>query len=77
MHRTTLTPLQQQLLDAIDAFRRTHAYPPAIRDLQEAIPVARGGKPVSTSVISYNLDQLREFGLIDRDPRRARSIVRR
>ncbi len=63
-----LTERQQDILKYIWEFARKHGFPPSIREI---------GRQVGTdhpSVVSHNLRRLEEAGLIEREPRRSRSI---
>lgn len=61
-----LSVRQQAILDYLGAFIAEHDYPPSIRDIQRACAIS------SSSVVSYNLDRLAEYGYV----RRARDTAR-
>lgn len=59
---------QKEILDFIEDFVRENGYPPAIRDIQ------RGLKISSTSVVAYNLNALKDKGLLSRNGKVSRGI---
>lgn len=64
-----LSRTQSGLLDAIREKVERDGFPPTLRELQAACGIS------SSAVVSYNLKKLKNQGLIDREPRIARSIV--
>lgn len=68
-----LSGRQLRLLAAIAAFADTYGYAASWRELGAFIPSEASGRPASTSVVSYNLDQLREYALVQFDDRITRS----
>jgi len=63
-----LSDRQQQMLTFIREFLDTNGYPPAIREIGQAVGIS------STSVVNYNLNVLEKKGLIDRDRTVSRGI---
>ena len=59
---------QRRLLEILAKFQSENGYPPSIRDL------VVGAKISSTSMVNYYLDQLQEWGYIEREEHTARSI---
>lgn len=59
---------QRKLLEILAKFQDENGYPPSIRDL------VVGAKISSTSMVNYYLDQLQEWGYIEREGHTARSI---
>ena len=68
MNKGELTVRQQLILDSIRGFFAANMYPPTIRDIGRSVGIA------STSVVSYNLDKLRDAGWINRDGRVSRGL---
>ena len=68
MSKGELTVRQQLILDYIRGFYAANMYPPTIRDIGRSVGIA------STSVVSYNLDKLRDAGWINRDGRVSRGL---
>ncbi|MFQ3663912.1 MAG: transcriptional repressor LexA [Chloroflexaceae bacterium] len=64
-----LSSRQQEILRYIQEFVRANGYPPAIRDIQHDLKIS------STSVVAYNLNVLKERGLIHRDEKVSRGIT--
>jgi repressor LexA len=62
------SPRQQQMLNFIYAYIEEHAYPPSVRDIQQACEIS------STSVVHYNLHILQREGFIHRDPEVSRGL---
>ncbi len=56
MNKGELTVRQQLILDYIRSFFAANMYPPTIRDIGRSVGIA------STSVVSYNLDKVRDAG---------------
>jgi repressor LexA len=69
-----LSPRQKQILRFIETFYTTRGYPPTIREIQGQLKPASSGKPVSTSVVDYNLNILEERSLIRRNRHISRGI---
>lgn len=69
-----LSSRQQQMLTFIESFASTHGYPPTIREIQGHLQPASSGKPVSTSVVDYNLNALEERQQIRRNRNISRGI---
>ena len=63
-----LTDRQNKMLEYIEAFIEEHGYPPTVRDIQYGCGIS------STSVVAYNLDQLRRKGNIRRDAEVSRGL---
>ena len=68
MNKGELTVRQQLILDYIRDFYAANMYPPTIRDIGRSVGIA------STSVVSYNLDKLRDAGWINREGRLSRGL---
>src|SRR3954453_449672 len=69
-----LSPRQKQILAYIESFISRRGYPPTIREIQGQLKPASSGKPVSTSVVDYNLNILEERSLIRRNRHISRGI---
>jgi repressor LexA len=69
-----LSPRQKQIIRFIENFYATRGYPPTIREIQGQLKPASSGKPVSTSVVDYNLNILEERNLIRRNRHISRGI---
>jgi repressor LexA len=69
-----LSPRQKQILRFIETFYTTRGYPPTIREIQGQLKPASSGKPVSTSVVDYNLNILEERNHIRRNRHISRGI---
>lgn len=69
-----LSARQQQMLAFIESFAARHGYPPTIREIQGHLQPASSGKPVSTSVVDYNLNALEERQYIRRNRNISRGI---
>lgn len=65
---------QKQILAFIQSFTSRHGYPPTIREIQAHLKPAASGKPVSTSVVDYNLNILEERNYIRRNRHISRGI---
>lgn len=65
---TGLTDRQRDILNFIRGFIAEAGYSPSLRDIMEGAGVS------STSVVSYNLQRLRDHQLIDFDYYRSRSV---
>ena len=55
-----LSERQQTILSFIEEFIEDHDFPPTVRDIQSGCEIS------STSVVSYNLDRLKEGGFLNR-----------
>jgi repressor LexA len=66
--RKGLTERHHRILNYLDKRLSEHGYPPSIREIGEATGIS------STSVVTYYLKQLVEFGLIERDPKFSRAV---
>ena len=64
-----LTERQQQMLAFVREYLTTHAYPPSIRDIRNALGIA------SNATVSRRLDELSDRGWIYRRKRVARGIL--
>ncbi len=69
-----LSARQQQILGYIEDFLGKRGYPPTIREIQGHLKPAASGKPVSTSVIDYNLNILEDRNYIRRNRHISRGI---
>ena len=69
-----LSPRQKHILKFIEDFHSRHNYPPTIREIQGHLRPASSGKPVSTSVVDYNLNILEERSFIRRNRHISRGI---
>lgn len=63
-----LSEKQVQILSFIEEFIDEHDYPPSIRDIQNGCGIS------STSVVSYNLDRLKENGYLNRHSEVSRGL---
>lgn len=64
-----LSQRQQSILNYIQEFMEEHGYPPAIRDIKNALGIS------STSVVAYNLKALQEKGKVNRENKVSRGIT--
>jgi repressor LexA len=62
------TEKQAQVLQAIEAFKDEHGYPPSVREIGERVGLS------STSTIHAHLKALERRGLISRDPTKPRAL---
>jgi repressor LexA len=69
-----LSARQKQILAFIGDFYTGRGYPPTIREIQAHLKPASSGKPVSTSVVDYNLNILEDRNLIRRNRHISRGI---
>jgi repressor LexA len=69
-----LSTRQKQILGYIEDFLSKKGYPPTIREIQGHLKPASSGKPVSTSVIDYNLNILEDRSHIRRNRHISRGI---
>ncbi len=65
----SLSRRQQDILDYIQDFLQKNGYPPAIRNIQNALGIS------STSVVAYNLKALQEKGKLNREVKVSRGIT--
>lgn len=63
-----LSERQQLILSFIEEFIEDHDYPPTVRDIQNGCGIS------STSVVSYNLDRLRDGGHLNRHSEVSRGL---
>jgi repressor LexA len=63
-----LSERHKKILETVDKFQRKNGYPPAIREICNLTGIS------STSVVNYYLDQLEEWGYIERDKSVSRGI---
>lgn len=68
MTKNTLTSKQQEILDFIKSEIMTKGYPPAVREICEAV------KLKSTSSVHAHLESLEKKGYIRKDPTKPRTI---
>lgn len=64
-----LSDRQQTILAFIEGFIEENDYPPTIRDIQSGCEIS------STSVVSYNLDRLKEGGYLNRASEVSRGLA--
>lgn len=69
-----LSARQKQILAYIEGFLTKKGYPPTIREIQGHLKPAASGKPVSTSVVDYNLNILEDRNYIRRNRHISRGI---
>lgn len=69
-----LSPRQRHILTFIEDFYARRGYPPTIREIQGYLKPAASGKPVSTSVVDYNLNILEDRNHIRRNRHISRGI---
>lgn len=69
-----LSTRQKQILAYIEGFLSKKGYPPTIREIQGHLKPAASGKPVSTSVVDYNLNILEDRNYIRRNRHISRGI---
>lgn len=69
-----LSARQKQILAFIEDFLTRRGYPPTIREIQGHLKPAASGKPVSTSVVDYNLNILEDRNYIRRNRHISRGI---
>lgn len=63
-----LTPRQKAMMRFIEEFIIEHGYPPTIREIGHELGIS------STSVVNYNLNKLKNAGLIERDGQVSRGL---
>jgi repressor LexA len=66
--RTSLSPKQQAILEAIQRSVATRGYPPSMREIGDAVGLA------SLSSVTHQLKQLELSGYLRRDPKRPRAL---
>lgn len=66
--RGSLSPKQQQILDAIRHMVESRGYPPSMREIGDAVGLS------SLSSVTHQLNQLELAGYVRRDPNRPRAI---
>jgi repressor LexA len=66
---TLLTPVQQRLLDGINAFKERTGFPPTVRELAAEIGLS------SPATVHHHLAALERKGVITREPNKPRTIV--
>ena len=66
--RTSLSPKQQAILEAIQRSVATRGYPPSMREIGDAVGLA------SLSSVTHQLNQLELSGYLRRDPNRPRAL---
>ena len=64
-----LSEKQENILDFIKKFIAEEGYPPTIREIQKSCNIS------STSVVSYNINALKDKGYLDRKIRKSRGII--
>lgn len=64
-----LSQRQQSILTYIQEYMQEHGYPPAIRDIKNALDIS------STSVVAYNLKALQEKGKLNREGKVSRGLT--
>jgi repressor LexA len=64
----TLSPRQRRIIEFLREYRRTHSYPPSIRE------IGRGAGINSTSVVDHNLNVLAKLGFLRRASEISRGI---
>jgi repressor LexA len=74
MREKELSARQKQILAYIEDFLTKKDYPPTIREIQGHLKPAASGKPVSTSVVDYNLNILEDRSFIRRNRHISRGI---
>ncbi len=74
MRDKELSARQKQILAYIEDFLTKKGYPPTIREIQGHLKPAASGKPVSTSVVDYNLNILEDRNYIRRNRHISRGI---
>jgi repressor LexA len=64
----TVNPRQRQILDYLREHARSHAYPPTVREIGQAVGLS------SSSTVQNHLNTLEERGFIRRDPAKSRTV---
>lgn len=65
---STLSDIEQKILDYMVAYLRTHTYQPSIREIGEQFGIR------STKTVSEHLQSLADKGFVERDPARSRGV---
>jgi len=63
-----LNPRQLEILEFLTAHARTHAYPPTVREIGQAVGLS------SSSTVQNHLNTLEHRGFIRRDPTKSRTV---
>lgn len=63
-----INPRQREILDFLAEHARTHAYPPTVREIGQAVGLS------SSSTVQNHLNTLEQRGLIRRDPTKSRTV---
>ena len=63
-----LNPRQREILDFLREHKRTHAYPPTVREIGQAVGLS------SSSTVQNHLNALEQKGYIKRDPTKSRTV---
>ena len=63
-----LNPRQREILDFLSDHARSHAYPPTVREIGQAVGLS------SSSTVQNHLNALEQKGLIRRDPTKSRTV---
>lgn len=66
--KNELSERHKKVLDVLEYFQNDQGYPPSIRDIGSAAGIS------STSVVNYYLEQLEEWGYIERDRKVSRGV---
>jgi repressor LexA len=63
-----LNPRQREILEFLRDHKRTHAYPPTVREIGQAVGLS------SSSTVQNHLNALEQKGFIRRDPTKSRTV---
>ena len=63
-----LNPRQREILDFLTEHARSHAYPPTVREIGQAVGLS------SSSTVQNHLNTLEQRGYIRRDPTKSRTV---
>jgi repressor LexA len=63
-----LNPRQREILEFLREHKRTHAYPPTVREIGQAVGLS------SSSTVQNHLNALEQKGFIRRDPTKSRTV---
>ena len=63
-----LNPRQREILDFLSEHSRSHAYPPTVREIGQAVGLS------SSSTVQNHLNTLEQRGYIKRDPTKSRTV---
>src|SRR3981081_2634938 len=63
-----LNPRQREILEFLREHKRTHAYPPTLREIGQAVGLS------SSSPVQNHLNALEQKGHIRRDPTKSRTV---